>query len=306
MCDESTLEDELAAAGKTSNIQEGLQQNLTRRRFGLTTGTLTVSGALAAWLPGSAQAEDLVEQEVTIKTPDGEADAFFVHPAKGEGASAAVLVWPDVLGLRDAYRLVGRRLAASGYAALVVNPYYRSQKAPVVEPGASFRDDAVRSRIMPLARSLSPETNVIDAKAFVSWLDDQEAVDTKRKVGTIGYCMGGAITMRAAAAIPKRIGAGGSFHGGRLVTDDPGSPHLLVPKMSASFLIAIAGNDDERDPEAKKALAHAFAMAKLDAEIDVYKGTLHGWCTPDSQVYNEEQAEKAWARMMDRFETALA
>ncbi len=303
MCDENTIADDealLAAQGKTK---------LSRRQFTAVSG----GAAVATMLPVTGLAEELVEEiaaaaltesEVTITTPDGEADAFFVHPA--EGKHAAVLVWPDVIGLRDAYRLVGRRLAASGYSVLVVNPYYRSAKAPVVPAGASFRDEATRAVVLPMARSLTPATNVTDANAFVGWLDAQEAVDTSRKVGTTGYCMGGAMTMRTAAALPGRVGAGASFHGGRLVTDDLDSPHRLVPVMNAQFLIAVAENDDKRDPVAKSVLAQAFEAAELTAEIEVYEGAQHGWCTPDSAVHNEAQANRAWGRLLATFETALA
>lgn len=307
MCDEHTLEDDR---------RQSEELRLSRRRFGMASGGLaaakgaglSVTGVMAAWLPNRADAsvalDGLAEREVEIATPEGTADAFFVHPV--EGAHAAVLVWPDILGLREAYRLVGRRLAAAGYTALVVNPYYRSQKAPVVQPGASFQDEATRNLVLPLARSLSAKSNVVDSIAFVDWLDQQPEVDTKRKIGTIGYCMGGAITMRAAAAIPGRIGAGASFHGGRLVTDDLESPHRLVPLMNASFLIAVAANDDERDPVAKSVLRQAFDAAELDAEIEVYAGAMHGWCTPDSRAYDEEKSERAWARMMAKFAEALA
>ena len=239
-----------------------------------------------------------------ISTADGDADAFFVHPT--QGAHAAVLVWPDVLGLRDAYRLVGRRLAAAGYAALVVNPYYRAQKAPVVAPGASFQDEEVRNLVLPLARSLTPQTNVVDALAFINWLDAQDAVDSSKMIGTSGYCMGGSMTLRTAAANPARVGAAVSFHGGRLVTDSADSPHRLAPRLNASVLIAIAANDDERDPGAKDALRDAFDSARVDAEVEVYEGALHGWCTPDSRAYNEPQAERAWDRLLKRFASALA
>ena len=201
---------------------------------------------------------------------------------------------------------MGKRLAESGYSVLVVNPYYRAQRAPVVGPGASFRDPETRAVLLPLARALSAETNVTDAKAFVDFLDAQGAVDTSRGIGTTGYCMGGPITMRTAAAIPERIRAGASFHGGGLATDQPSSPHLLVPKMRADFLFAVAENDDENDPQAKVLLKEAFAMTDLDAEIEVYEGALHGWCPPDSRVYNEAQAERAWARLLVLFERALA
>ena len=294
MCDDNTLADDrrfLASGGA----------HLTRRQFAAAGGVAAVS----AWLPGTAlAAAGLVESEVSITTPDGVADAFYVHPVQGK--HAAVLIWPDVFGLRDAYRLVGRRLASAGYCVLVVNPYYRSAKAPVVAADASFQDEAVRAVLMPMARSLTPDTNVTDAEAFIGWLDGQAAVDTGRPVGTTGYCMGGAMTMRTAAALPGRVGAGASFHGARLVTDDIDSPHRLVPVMNASFLIAVADNDDERDPVAKSVLAQAFEAAELKAEIEVYEGAMHGWCTPGSRVYNEAQAEKAWGRLLVLFAEALA
>ncbi len=217
-----------------------------------------------------------------------------------------MIVWPDVLGLRPAFRLMGKRLAESGYAVLVVNPYYRQAQAPVVGEGASFQDQATRDTVLPLARSLTAATNVTDANAFVAFLDAQAAVDKTRKIGTTGYCMGGPMTMRTAAAVPARIGAGASFHGGRLVTDGEDSPHLLVPQMQAHFLFAIAENDDEQQPEAKDVLRETYDAAGLPAEIEVYSGALHGWCPPDSRVYNEAQAERAWSRLLVLFETALA
>jgi carboxymethylenebutenolidase len=200
---------------------------------------------------------------------------------------------------------MGKRLAEAGYAVLVVNPYYRQKRAPVVAPGASFADEATRNAVMPLARSLSAATNTADANAFVAWLDAQPAVDKQRKLGTTGYCMGGPITMRTAAAAPARVGAAASFHGGGLVTDKPDSPHLLVPQMKAQYLFAVAENDDEREPEAKNVLREAFAKAGLAAEIEVYPAA-HGWCPPDSPVYDEKQAERAWSRMLVLFEKALA
>jgi carboxymethylenebutenolidase len=227
-----------------------------------------------------------------------------VHPATGTGAG--VLVWPDILGLRPAFRQMGKRLAESGYAVLVVNPFYRQKNAPVVPPGASFADQSTRDIVMPLAKGLNATTHTTDAKAFVAFLDSQAVVDKKRKIGTTGYCMGGPIVMRTAAAVPDRVGAGASFHGGGLVTKEPDSPHLLVPSMKAHFLFAVAENDDQRDPEAKNVLRETFAKAKLPAEIEVYAGAAHGWCPPDSAVYNEKQAERAWERLLVLFKTALA
>ena len=263
-----------------------------------------MGAAMVMMLPPVANALDIVEKEVLVETPDGEADCYFVHPAAG--AHAAVIVWPDIMGIRTSFRLMGKRLAESGYSVLVVNPYYRTAKGPVIEDGESFGEPAVRERLMPHARSLSPETCVTDGQAFVKYLDQQSSVDTSRKIGTTGYCMTGSYTMRLAAAMPERIGAGGSFHGGGLASDSPNSPHLLAPKMKAGFLIAIAENDDEKDPNAKALLREAFDDAGVEAEIEVYEGTLHGWCPPDSRVYNKAQAERAWSRLLALFERELA
>ncbi len=292
MCDENTVRD---ADEYLSN-----SARLSRRRF----STLTAGAAVAMLLPRVANAQQVMEADVEIVTPDGLADCYFVHPATGK--HPGVIVWPDVLGLRPAFRAMGKRLAESGYAVLVVNPYYRKAASPVVSEGASFQDPAVREAVMPLAMSLSAATNVTDAEAFVAFLDAQAAVDTGRGIGTTGYCMGGPMTMRTAAAIPHRIAAGASFHGGRLVTDGADSPHLLVPQMRASYLFAIAENDDQQQPEAKAVLREAFAAAGLAAEIEVYEDALHGWCPPDSRVYDEAQAERAWARLLALFESALA
>jgi len=294
MCDENTVEE------SERYLKAGEQAGVSRRRF----GTMSTAAAMAMALPRLANAAEISESEVTVKTPDGETDAYFVHPASG--THPGVIVWPDILGLRPAYRVMGKRLAESGYAVLVVNPYYRMAPAPVVGPGESFQDEATRAKVLPMARALTPDTNVTDARAFVTWLDAQDAVDTNRQIGTTGYCMGGPMTMRTAAAIPDRIGAGASFHGGRLATDSPDSPHLLVPTMTASFLFAIAENDDEREPEAKNILRESFDAAGLEAEIEVYEGAMHGWCALDSRVYHEAQAERAWSRLLVLFEKALA
>ena len=272
---------------------------MTRREF----TTLSV-GLGMAMLPRAASALDVTESEVDVKTPDGVADCYFVHPSTG--TNPGVIVWPDILGLRPAFRQMGKRLAESGYTVLVVNPFYRQKHAPVVPAGASFADEATRNTVMPLAQALSATTNVTDAKAFVAWLDTQKAVDTKRKIGTTGYCMGGPITIRTAAAVPGRVGAGASFHGGGLVTTAPDSPHLLIPQIKAQYLFAIAENDDQRDPNAKTTLKDAFAKAGLTAEVEVYTGAAHGWCPPDSAVYNEAQAERAWSRLLVLFQKALA
>ena len=273
---------------------------MTRRQL----AAASLGVGVAVMLPRTANAQAVKESDVEVKTPDGTADCYFVHPATG--TAAGVIVWPDILGLRPAFRQMGKRLAESGYAVLVVNPFYRQKKAPVVPAGASFADPATRNIVMPLAQALTATTHQTDARAFVSFLDSQTVVDKRRKIGTTGYCMGGPIVMRTAAAIPDRIGAGASFHGGGLVTKNPDSPHLLIPTMKAHFLFAVAENDDQREPEAKNVLKEEFAKAKLPAEIEVYAGAAHGWCPPDSAVYNEKQAERAWSRLLVLFKTALA
>jgi carboxymethylenebutenolidase len=290
MCDQDHFEDDLQKYLRAGRV--------TRRDF----GGLTAGAGLAMMLPQAANAQAVTEKDVEIRTPDGVCDAYFVHPSSG--AHAAVLVWPDVLGLRPAFRQMSKRLAESGYSVLTVNPFYRGKRAPVVPAGATFNEE-VRGVVMPLAQQLNATTHVSDAKAFVAWLDQQAQVDKGRKIGTTGYCMGGPITMRTAASVSDRIGAAASFHGGGLVTQNPDSPHLLVPQMKAQYLFAVAENDDMREPEAKNVLRDTFGKAKLDAEIEVYPAA-HGWCPPDSQVYDEAQAERAWSRMLVLFERALA
>ncbi len=274
--------------------------NLTRRDF----GRVSAAAGLMAVLPPVANAQDVVETDVTIETPDGTCDAYFVHPASGK--HPAVLVWPDILGLRPAFRAMGKRLAQSGYSVLTVNPFYRDAKSPVVEEGASFGQPETRAIVLPMARNLSAETHFTDAKAFVGFIDQQQAVDTARGIGTTGYCMGGPMVMRTVAAVPDRLAAGATFHGGGLATDGDDSPHLLIPETKAHMLHCVAENDDERNPQAKVTLKEAYAAAGIPAEIEVYAGAMHGWCPPDSAVYNEAQAEKAWGRMLALFETALA
>jgi len=274
---------------------------LSRRRFGaLSLGV----GVISLLPPVAGAAAEVQESEVDIKTPDGTADAYFVHPSRG--TYPAVLMWPDIYGLRPAFRQMGRRLAESGYSVLVVNPFYRMKRAPTAAEHADFEDPATRAALLALSGSLTAQTAVTDAKALVAWLDGQPSVDRRRKMGTTGYCMSGPFTMRAAAALPDRVGAGASFHGGGLVTDKADSPHLLIPKMKAHYLFAIAESDDQRQPETKNVLREAFAAARLPAEIEVYAGTIHGWCPTDSRIYNHDQAEKAWSRMLALFKTALA
>lgn len=290
MCDQDSLDDMLQYDLKSVE--------LSRRRF----AALGVGVGAASFLPRVAGAVEVKDQEVSIRTPDGNCDAHFVHPATGK--APAVLVWPDIFGLRPAFRTMGKRLAESGYAVLTINPFYRQQKAPTAPPGANIQDPDTRNRLFAMMTALTADTTATDAKALFGWLDGQQAVDVRRKAGTTGYCMGGELTMRTAAALPARVGAGASFHGGNLVTDKPDSAHLLVPKMKAQYLFAIAQNDDQSQPQAKTVLKDAFAKANLKAEIEVYPAQ-HGWCPPDGRVYDHDQAEKAWGRMLALFKTAL-
>ncbi|HEY1900103.1 MAG TPA: dienelactone hydrolase family protein [Steroidobacteraceae bacterium] len=273
---------------------------LSRREF----GALSVGAGLLSLVPAGAYAAATTGADVEIKTPDGTCDAYFVHPAKGK--HPAVLMWPDIFGLRPAFKQMATRLAESGYSVLVINPFYRLQKAPTSPENADFSDPATRKSLTSQMQSLTPATAATDAAAFVPWLDHQASVNTKRKMATTGYCMGGPFTFRVAAQFPDRVGAIATFHGAALATKAPDSPHLLVPKMKASALIAIAASDDMSDPNAKVLLRQAFDSAGLPAEIEVYTGTKHGWCPTDSHVYDHDQAEKAWARQLVLFKKALA
>jgi carboxymethylenebutenolidase len=268
---------------------------VTRRQF----GTLLAAGATMT-LPKVVNAQSVTERDVTVTTPDGDADCYFVHPANG--SAAAVLMWPDIFGLRPAFRDMGRRLAESGYSVLVVNPFYRQQEAPTAAQGAA----TPVQQLFPMMQALTAETHMTDARAFIGWLDQQPSVDTSRRVGTQGYCMGGPIALRTAAAVPGRVGAAASFHGGGLVTNAPDSPHLQAAQTEARFLIAIAANDDERAPDEKNVLRETFQSAGRPAEIEVYEGAAHGWCPPDSGVYNEPQAERAWSRLLALYGEGLA
>ena len=267
---------------------------VTRRQFGVLLGA-----GVAMLLPEVVNAVAVTEMDVTIKTPDGTCDAYFVHPATG--TAPGVLVWPDIFGLRPAFRQMGKRLAETGYSVVVINPFYRAQKAPTASKGAA----TPIQELLPLAKALSETTHMTDAKAFIAWLDQQQSVAKNRKIGTQGYCMGGPMAFRTAAAVPDRVGAVASFHGGGLVTKEPNSPHLQTSKTKAQLLIAIASNDDMRSPDEKNILKDTFAKSGQPAEIEVYSGA-HGWCPPDSTVYNMPDAEKAWSRLLELYKKALS
>jgi len=285
MCDQDHFDDDLR-----EYEARGL---VTRKQFGIMLGA-----GVAMLLPKVANAVTVTESDVNVKTPDGTADCYFVHPTTG--TAPGVLIWPDIFGLRSTMRTMGKRLAESGYSVLVVNPFYRSTKGLA----AGVPNPTIQQN-MPLMQALTEATNMTDAKAFVAWLDQQPSVAKNRKIGTQGYCMGGPLAFRTAAAVPDRVGAVASFHGGNLVVNGANSPHLQAAKTKAQFLIAIAESDDKTKPTDKDVLKETFAKANLPAEIEVY-GAAHGWCPPDSQVYNEQLAEKAWTRLLALYGKALA
>jgi carboxymethylenebutenolidase len=282
---------------------------LSRREF----VTLSIAAGLAvAAGPASAAELPVVENNVEVKTPDGACDAAFIHPTSG--SHPGVLIWPDAFGLRPVMRDIGKRIAAEGYSVLVPNPFYRLGKAPVAPDPSSFdfQDPAGMAKLRPAMASVEAQGAAEkDAAAYLAFLDAQSQVAKGKKIGTQGYCMGGRLVVRTAGALPIRIGAGASFHGGGLVTTTPESPHLLAPKIKARMYFAIASNDDARQPDAKDKLREAFAAAKVPAEIEVYPGTLHGWCVPDmprqkgTPIYSKPNAERAWSKLVALYRSAL-
>lgn len=299
MCDRASFENACPKAADWS---------LNRRRF----VALGAAGVLAACAPvsggeeGEAGAEsgvELIEDDVAFETPDGTIDAFFVRPVAG--AHPAILTWPDIAGLREAFKVMARRLAEQGYAVLVVNPYYRSRPAPQFADFADFRANDGFQAVAPWREAFSPDAIRSDAAAAIAWLDAQDGVDSARGVGTHGYCMGGSFAVITAAAVPDRVRAAASLHGGRLVQeDDPQSPHRLLAATQASYLFAIAANDDAEEPEVKTALAAAAEAAARPADVEVYAAD-HGWTVIDSPVYYETEAERAWAAMSALFDASL-
>jgi carboxymethylenebutenolidase len=299
------------ADDKRDEHEQNLPADPTRREF-----VTTVVAGLAVVASGSAASAaelPVTEKSVEVKTPDGVCDAVFIHPTTG--THPGVLIWPDAFGLRPSMRDIGRRIAAEGYSVLVPNPFYRVAKAPVVADASSFSfsNPADRAKLQPLMTSVNTPGNAEkDAAAYVAFIDAQPQVNTSKKIGTQGYCMGGPLVVRTAAALPNRIGAGGSFHGGGLVNDTPNSPHLLASKIKGRMYFGIASNDDKQQPDAKDKLREAFAAAKVPAEIEVY-GSLHGWCVPDmpkaadgAAIYNKPDAEKAWTKLVALYKAALA
>lgn len=282
------------------DIHQGLidDPTVSRRAFGL----MTVA---AAGIAGSARAAvPVVEKDVEVKTPDGMADAALYYP-EGKGSWPAVVIWPDVVSLRPVFRDMGRRLAAEGYVVLVPNLYYRLKKAPVVDGGFNFASPEDRAKLAPLRASVTPEGTEKDAVAYVAYLDSLPQTDKSKKVGTQGYCMGGPLAFRTAGAVPGRVMAVASFHGGGLTTDQPTSPHLTLPNTKAEYLVLVADNDDKQDPTAKEKIKAALDAAKRPNKVEVYAGAAHGWTVKGSQVYNEPAAEKAWAELLALYKRNL-
>jgi carboxymethylenebutenolidase len=282
----------------------------SRREF--VVGSAAVGLAAAAGSISAAESK-VVEQDVEIKTPDGTCDAAFIHPVAG--SHAGVLIWTDIFGLRPVFRDFGKRLAAEGYSVLVPNPFYRSAKAPVYGDISTFdfKSEANRARMQELTGPLNaPGAAAADATAYIAFLDAQRQVNKARKIGTQGYCMGGPLVVKTAAAVSDRVGAGASFHGGGLVTDKPDSPHLLAPQIKARMYFAIASSDDSKQPDAKDKLREAFAAAHVPPEIEVYAGAQHGWCVPDmpvqngNAIYNKPDAERAWGKLIGLYRTGLS
>jgi carboxymethylenebutenolidase len=288
MCDEMT-EGDLDRAGMP----------VSRRGFA---GLLAAGGTALAG-NALAKAPKLKSRAVTIKTPDGMVDGWFTQPARGK--HPAVLIWPDIRGIRPAFRAMADRLAGEGYAVLVINPFYRDVAGEVVKPEDDWTQPAIRERLFGYAGKLTRESVGRDAAALAAWLDKQKGVDRARRMGVTGYCLGGPLTIFSAAAVPDRFGACGSFHGSRQSNDTPASPHLLIPATKASYLFALAENDDARDPAEKDRLRTVLAGRTGFQEVEVYAGAQHGWCVPDGRAYNEAAAEKAWGRLLAMFRAAL-
>ena len=288
MCDELT-EGDLDRAGMP----------VTRRSFA---GLMAIGGAALA-TAACAQGAGGKGRMVSIATADGTADAYFTHPASGK--HPAVLIWPDIRGLRPAFRQMADRLAGEGYAVLALNPFYRDAAGDVVKPSDDWQQPEIRERLFGYAGKLTREAVARDAVTLAAWFDQQKAVDTKRGIGVTGYCLGGPLTIFCAAAVPGRFKACGSFHGSRVSNDTANSPHRAIAETKSQYLFAIAENDDARDPAEKDRLKAALAGRPGFNEVEVYAGAQHGWCPPDGRAYNEAAAEKAWGRMLALFAAAL-
>jgi carboxymethylenebutenolidase len=273
---------------------------LSRRTFA------ALSFGVGAAVTTSAMAADsaVVESDVVIKMADGSCDAALFHPSGG-GSWPGAVIFADALGLRPAFRDMGRRLASEGYTVLVPNPFFRTRKAPVLSGPFDFGKPEDRAKLTELMAPLTTEIKTRDGTAYIAYLDTLPQVNTKAAIGVSGYCMGGPYTMLTAAAVSTRVGGAGSFHGGNLVTDKPDSPHLLAPKIRANYYFAIAANDDQHQPDAKDKLREAFATAHQPVKIEVYQGCQHGWCVSDGMVYNKTEADRAFGELVELYKKAL-
>ena len=292
-------------------ITRWAREGLTRRQFGV----LGAAAAVTACAPtsGAMSGEPVsvtspgfpsfTEQAVSFATADGTMDGWLVAPTSGP--APAVIIWPDIAGLRDSKKAMARRLADRGYTALVVNQYYRDTPAPIWQDFVDFAGNGGWPRAREMRAKLDAAAIMRDATAAIAFLDGRAEVDRKRGIGTQGYCMGGPFTMWTAAAVPGRVKAAASFHGGGLVREDyPMSPHKLFGKMDAALLIAIAQDDDAEAPGEKTVLREAAKSAGRDAVIEVFAGD-HGWCVPDSPAYTEAEAERGWAELLKLYDGAL-
>jgi len=293
-------QEQLAEFGKASAA-------VNRRQFAALGASVGLGGALAACAPvegvGTSGGSGVSQRNVSFAAPGGTMDGVFLHPASG--THPGVILWPDIAGVRPAKIEMARRLASEGYAVLVANPYYRSVAGQPFADFEEWRGQGGMEKVRPWMAANTPGAIAETAAAVVAWLDRQDAVDTARGIGTQGYCMTGSWTIRTAAAVPARVKAAASFHGGQLVQDgEPTSPHNLFDETQAQFLIAIAQNDDAQNPTHKDELREAARTAGRPAEIEVYAAD-HGWTVLDSPVYDRAEAERAWGNMLELYSTAL-
>lgn len=284
-----------------AKLKQWAKDTISRREFGVLTGAATLAACAPAGQAGASEEEapdmlPLTEAGVEFETEDGTMDAFFAHPS--EGAHPGIILWPDIAGLREAKRNMARRLAGKGYSVLVLNPYYRDVEGEQFADFAAFIEAEGFQKVGPWRSKFNADAIGADAVAAAGFLDAQEAVDTARGIGVQGYCMGGPLTVWSAAAVPSRVTAAASFHGGGLVREeDPLSPHRTLDRAEAAFLIAVAQDDDAQDPDAKTKFAEAAEAAGVEAQVTVYAGD-HGWTVPDSPAYNAPAAEQAYVDLL--------
>ena len=276
----------------TETLKKWAEGAMTRRRFGQVAAASGLAFGAAGCATMAAPAQS--GRNVSFATPDGTLDGWFVAPSGVK--RPGVVFWPDIAGLRPAKKAMASRLASEGHAVLVVNPYYRDVSGQQFEDFAEFAAGDGFQKVRPWREKLTADAIMRDAKAAIAWLDTQSEVDSQRGIGTQGYCMGGPFTFWTAAAVPARVRAAASFHGGGLVRDGGSSPHRVADESQAGYLVAIAQDDDAKDPAATATLRETFSAIDNPAEIEVYAGD-HGWTVPDSPAYAPQAAERAWERL---------